>query len=132
MKVDMSPEGVANRLRAMGELWELSVVLMASTPVDSKGRSGQRLRALEIQDSIRQVFLRDWDPIGIGDVPDCADEYDSYISPVYRVLAGTRSTDDLVKCLLRIEREEMEIGPTELGDLHSVAQKLLELEVKLY
>jgi len=34
-------------------------------------------RAAEIQDSIRQVLFRDWDPIGVSDNPKLADEYDS-------------------------------------------------------
>lgn len=36
MKVDMSPEAVDNRLRVMGELWELSVALMNSRVLPRK------------------------------------------------------------------------------------------------
>ena len=36
MKVDMSPEAVSGRLRAMGELWQLSVELMASKLADGE------------------------------------------------------------------------------------------------
>ena len=46
-------------------------------------------RAAEIQDLIRQVLLRDWNPIGVNNDPELADEYDSYIAPVYRILVGS-------------------------------------------
>src|SRR5262245_24624783 len=38
-------------------------------------------RAAQVQDSIRQVLLRDWNPIGFGDSSP-EDEYDRYITPV--------------------------------------------------
>ena len=61
-------------------------------------------RAAKIQDSIRQVFRHDWNPIGFGDVlPE--DEYDSYIAPVYRILAGSRSEQEIIECLFRLESD---------------------------
>ena len=36
---------------------------------------------------IRHVFLHEWDPIGVGDLPDWPDdEYDSYVMPMYSLL----------------------------------------------
>jgi hypothetical protein len=128
MKVDMSPEAISGRLEAMGQLWELSVALMGAEPAN--GRSPAKSRGIEIQDSIRRVFLRDWDPIGICGVSSAVDEYDAYISPVYRILVGTRSAEDLVECLARIEREELGITSDE-SQLRGVAAKLLDLEVRL-
>jgi hypothetical protein len=131
MKVDMSPEAVSGRLRAMGELWQLSVELMASKLADGELPRSKKYLALEIQDSIRQVLMRNWNPIGVSDVPDAFDEYDAYISPVYRILVGTRSLEDLVECLRRLEREEMEITPGDPEAYRKVAEKLLDLEVTL-
>jgi hypothetical protein len=63
-------------------------------------------RALEIQDSIRQVLYHDWDPIGVaGDAPE--DEYDSYIGEVYEILSGSRSDDELIDYLRRSAAERM-------------------------
>lgn len=129
MKVDMSPEAISGRLDAMGQLWELSIALMSSDPASGKSRRGSR--AFEIQDSIRRVLMRDWDPIGISEEFEIRDEYDAYISPVYRILVGTRSVADLVECLGRIEREELGITRTKTELLTKVASKLLDLEVKL-
>ena len=51
MKVDMSPEGVTQRLKTMGDLWLLSVKLKNSKRVAKAGDDPKKLRALRIQDS---------------------------------------------------------------------------------
>jgi hypothetical protein len=90
-------------------------------------------RAAEIQDSIRQILYHEWDPIGVaGAAP--ADEYDSYIAPVYRILAGSRSEQELVEFLFRTARDT--IGMARDTDEHfelqrPVARRLLELDVRL-
>ena len=87
-------------------------------------------RAIEIQDSIRQILRYDWNPIGCaGDLPD--DEYDSYIAPVYRILVGSRSEQELVDCLYGIECDTIGMPCATPELLRPVAQKLLELNVKL-
>jgi len=60
-------------------------------------------RAAEIQDSIRVILLREWDPIGIKDEPQAQDEYDSYVGRVYCLLSSKSSEDQVVDCLDRIE-----------------------------
>jgi len=45
-------------------------------------------RARGIQQQIREVLLRQWDPIHVGDEPQAHDEYDGYIGAVYRLLAN--------------------------------------------
>jgi hypothetical protein len=85
-------------------------------------------RAAEIQDAIRQVLYREWDPIGVyGAGPD--DEYDSYIGGVYRILATSRSEEALIEFLSRIESDLA--CWTSPETLRSVVEKLLVLNVKL-
>ena len=87
-------------------------------------------RAAEIQDSIRQILRRDWDPIGLGDLlPE--DEYDSYIAPVYRILAGSRSERELVDFLFGTERDTTDTSSDSAEQLQPVARRLLELDVRL-
>ena len=87
-------------------------------------------RAAEIQESIRQILRRDWDPIGLGDVlPE--DEYDSYIAPVYRILAGSRSELELVDLLFRTERDAIGVSCESAEQLRPIARRLLQLDVKL-
>ncbi|HUX45901.1 MAG TPA: hypothetical protein VMV57_14225 [Terracidiphilus sp.] len=41
-------------------------------------------RALRVK--IRHVLMDQWDPIGVRDFPEAADEYDRYIGDVYELL----------------------------------------------
>ena len=95
---------------------------------DSKGR-----RAAEIQDSIRQILYREWDPIGVcGEAPE--DEYDSYIAPVYRILVGGRSEQELVEFLFRTARDTIGVASDTAEHLEfgrPIARRLLELDVRL-
>lgn len=77
---------------------------------------------------IREIFLRDWDPIGIGDDPDAQDEYDMYIMPIYSILRQRPSEQALVDYLNWVETDEMGFDPPGPG-LVSVARKLLSIEV---
>jgi hypothetical protein len=129
MKVDMSPEAISGRLNSMGELWELSVKLMGSKVAG--GKSTGTHSAFAIQDSIRKVLIEDWDPLGISDVSECGEEYDSYIALIYRILVGSRAGDDLVEALCKIERDEMGVRPANSEVLLAVAKRLLELKVTL-
>lgn len=131
MKVDMSRSGVTARLREMDDLWLLSVKLMNAGRESAKSNGRTATRALEIYDSIRTILVRDWDPIGIANESNLRDEYDAYIAPVYRILVGTRSENDLAQCLTRIEVDEIGLGPADPDRLLPVARKLLALSVNL-
>ena len=85
-------------------------------------------RAVEIQNSIRQILYREWDPIGVaGSAPE--DEYDSYIGPVYRILSGNRSEQELVEFLFRTECEVIGVSCESPEHLRPVVHRLLQLNV---
>ena len=87
-------------------------------------------RVAEIQDSIRQILYREWDPIGVsGSAPE--DEYDSYIGPVYRILSGSRSEQELIDFLFRTERDTIGVSCESPEQLRPVARRLLDLDVSL-
>ena len=52
-------------------------------------------RAREIQRSIAEVLLRNWDPIGVRNVPQAQDEYDAYVGGVYRLIASGATAREL-------------------------------------
>jgi hypothetical protein len=106
----------------------LSTIVRLTSPLMNTSREH---RAAEIQDSIRQVLFHDWDPIGVNSSPKLADEYDSYIAPVYRILTGTRSEDDLIVFLFRTEHDQIGTGCQSAEQLRPVARKLLALSVTL-
>jgi hypothetical protein len=131
MKVDMSAEGISSRLKEMDDLWLLSMKLVSAGRSLSKPNAKPAEQALKIIDSIRQILIRDWDPIGISNDSAVDDEYDAYIAPVYRILVGSRSEDDLISRLYQIERDEIGLPCDDPEMLRPVAKKLLELDVKL-
>jgi len=95
-------------------------------------------RAREIQENIRDVLLREWDPIGIIDVPEAEDEYDGYVGGVYRLLASGASQDQLVEHLRQIETTRMGLSVPDAvhqacwnAKLREVASRLQSLNVKL-
>lgn len=88
-------------------------------------------RATEIQDTIREVLFRDWDPIGLNGNDNLRDEYDGYIARVYRVLVGSRSEDDLVQLLYRIKLDEVGVASRSPEELRPIAKELLSLDVRL-
>ena len=81
----------------------------------------------EIHRQIDAVLLRDWDPIGVSDVPEAADEYRGYVRGVYDVAVMTRSIRPVAKHLLRIERDRMGLSSRSVDALLPVAEKILDL-----
>jgi len=92
---------------------------------DEKRRGG------EIQEQIRQVLLHDWDPIGVQEIPQAQDEYDSYVDGVYRLLVSSARDEELVEHLYRIECETMGLGPHDKSGLLPVVQRLRTLNVAI-
>ena len=93
--------------------------------------SHEQRRARTIQESIHDILLRDWDPIGINDVPEAHDEYDSYIGGVYRLLASDCSIDQIVDYLATIESQTMGLDVANRERLARVANQLVALDVAL-
>ena len=90
----------------------------------------REVRARDIQAVIQAVLLKEWDPIGIQDVPEAQDEYDSYVGGVYHLLADGASVEALAEHLGAIERDSMGLS-TASSTLLSVAHKLKQLDVRL-
>jgi hypothetical protein len=44
--------------------------------------------------------MRDWDPIGISDVEEAADEYDAYVGRVYVMLMDERANSEVIAAYL--------------------------------
>ena len=61
----------------------------------------------EPQAHIRSVLLGEWDPIGVADVPQAQDEYDSYIEELARDIRKQRSTSAIADRLVEIETDGM-------------------------
>jgi|SRR5690242_3248274 len=101
----------------------LSALCVASTVMKP------RQRAKEIQDQIRSILVRDWNPIGVDDIP--ADEYDGYIGGIYRLLCSDASVEDIARHLHKIAMSSMGLSSGGPEDHHDVAKKLRTLDVRL-
>ena len=80
------------------------------------------------------MLFRDWDPIGVNDNPNLQDEYDDYIAPVYRILVGSRSEQELCEFLYRTARDTIGVASDSVEHFEAgrpIARKLLELDVTL-
>ncbi len=56
--------------------------------------------------AIKSALLREWDSIGVKDVPQAQDEYDSYAPHIYTLLITGRS-QELSDYLWSVETENM-------------------------
>ena len=90
----------------------------------------QTQKARAIQESIKQILWHDWDPIGVNDVPEAQDEYDSYVGGVYRMLASGGSEDEIVDHLWKIEMHTMGLDANR-ERLRPIATKLKSLNISL-
>jgi hypothetical protein len=66
-------------------------------------------RSRDIRRHIRRVLMAEWDPIGVSDIPEAADEYDSYIGGVYELLERGSSQTSIYAYLRSIEVDRMEL-----------------------
>jgi hypothetical protein len=60
-----------------------------------------------LEASVRRILLQEWDPIGIRDVPEAQDEYDSYVFEICAMLREGKTTGKLYEHLRWIESERM-------------------------
>ena len=65
---------------------------------------------------IRIVLLWAWDPIGVRDIPEAADEYDSYALAVLQMLETGASDRHIADYLTSVVRDRMGLGPNPKAD----------------
>ena len=64
------------------------------------------------QDEIKKILMKEWDPIGIANIPEAQDEYDAYIRQVYHLLIKKASWQQIFDYLWWVETDHMAL----LGD----------------
>ena len=74
-------------------------------------KRAQRQAWKALQDEIRAVLLQEWDPIGVKDVPEAADEYDGYIAGISALLRAGATDEQIAHHLSEIETKEMGLRP---------------------
>ncbi|WP_249136705.1 hypothetical protein [Bradyrhizobium tropiciagri] len=79
---------------------------------------------------VREILLRDWDPIGVYGIPKAANEYDSYADKAYVMLMDDgASANAIALYLFKIATEHM--GLTDRGRLAEKSKEVARLLVQL-
>ena len=87
--------------------------------------AGASLKYRRAFDAIHDILIHEWDPIGVGDVPQAQDEYDSYIPTIYRLLSEGADEHKIAQHLEKLETVSM--GLRSGGDHNrTIARRLRE------
>jgi hypothetical protein len=104
-----------------------------SGPLVAAGRALSRiLTAMDVRDwnrwwrqsggdQLRDLVMRVWDPIGVSDLPEARDEYDSYLGLIAGRLRRGDSVEGLAGLLGRLRTEQMGLRPDPARDLSAAA-----------
>ena len=76
--------------------------------------------------SIDKILWNDWDPIGVNQISEVRDEYQTYVPGIYELKRKNASIEVLAERLIEIETYRMGLD----GDIDKcsvVARKIIEL-----
>jgi hypothetical protein len=77
---------------------------------------------------IDEVIHYLWDPIGVSDIPEARDEYNSYLSDVEKMLSENSSLNELTDYLLYIETVKMGL-PGDIERANKISRILLSWKI---
>lgn len=83
-----------------------------------------------IMNEIQKILLKEWDPIGVQDIPEAQDEYDAYISSIYEIIQSKQPESKLFDYLWQLETEHMGLSGNKTHT-QTIARKLFELSATL-
>lgn len=87
-------------------------------------------RARDYQRAIREILMKEWDPIGVSDIPEAQDEYDEYVPHIYSQLIHDRSEQEIFQNLWKIETDHMGLFGNR-QQTERVAKLLVELRERI-
>jgi len=76
--------------------------------------------------AVKDVLLREWDPIGIGREDAARDEYDTYVAKICAFIAERRPVEEMIEYLLWVETEQMGLK-ADVERAQTVAGRLAQL-----
>lgn len=89
-------------------------------------RKDKRPSIVGIESKVREILLKEWDPIGVGENPNLKDEYDRYIPQILKVMQGASATVDEIETVLA----DIESGlgmPVSAQARHGASMSLMRL-----
>lgn len=79
-----------------------------------------------LSQKINTILLREWDPIGIKNIPEAHDEYTAYVEQILELLMSGKPIHEIFRYLWWVETEHMGLPGNE-QDTICIAKKLFEL-----
>ncbi len=83
-------------------------------------------RVKRYNNAIRRILLKEWDPIGVKDVPQAQNEYDSYTPQICKMLINHESSENIFQYLWKIETDYMGLSGNQ-NHTRSIAKKLADI-----
>lgn len=80
-----------------------------------------------LMEAVREILLREWDPIGVAQNPDCSNEYDRYVRTVCRYLDEGIDEFKLTAYLSQVQTVEMGLSSIDEVRNKAIARLLLSL-----
>jgi hypothetical protein len=78
--------------------------------------------------AIRRILLDEWDPIGIGSIEEAHDDYDNYVTTLYRMMQERAGLEKVVLHLGKLEKITMRLNsrPDENGRVAKLLVAIME------
>ena len=64
-------------------------------------------RARIFHKAIQRALLNEWDTIGVKEIAEAHDEYDSYVTTIYKMLISRKQHHEIFNYLWWLEKEHM-------------------------
>jgi hypothetical protein len=67
---------------------------------------------------LRESVMNEWDPIGVKDIPEAADEYDAYLGEIRQLVMANASIQHIFDYLWKVETQTMGLTGNREGTMH--------------
>ena len=85
------------------------------------------MKVERLLDEVREILLREWDPIGVGRKPECHNEYDRYARTICLYLEKGADEYRLASYLAQVRTVTMGMSFVDSERDRAVARRLLAL-----
>ncbi|WP_435639944.1 hypothetical protein [Micavibrio aeruginosavorus] len=88
----------------------------------------EREKTAALHATIQKILLNEWDPIGIRDIAEAQDEYDSYVPDICEMISSQKTQSEILDFLWNVETEHMGLCGNKKKS-EKIAERLFNLSV---
>lgn len=81
----------------------------------------------QLFNEIDKILWEDWDPIGVNDIEEARDEYQSYTPHIFSLVIQGADKVKIKKHLSQLEKNDMGFGSSNNENIEKVVDKILNL-----